>query len=219
MDNEHSLTENLLALILGCALVSLGVHFFNQIGLLTGGTAGLALFVTKISDFSFGQVFFAINLPFYWLSITRMGWRFTLNTFIAVTLVSFMVDNLHHVLDFAVVNSLYGAAIGGSLIGVGMLVIFRHKMSLGGFNILALFLQERFNIRAGKVQMGLDCTIVAMSFLIMNVWVIALSIGAAIITNLIIAMNHKPGRYQPHGIPVATTSSTNSASKADEDRH
>jgi uncharacterized membrane-anchored protein YitT (DUF2179 family) len=80
---------------------------------------------------------------------------------------------------------------------MGMLVIFRHKMSLGGFNILALFLQERFGIRAGKVQMGLDCSIVVLSLFVVDIYLIGLSILGAIATNLILAMNHKPGRYQP----------------------
>ncbi|MGD8171662.1 YitT family protein [Vibrio sp. TRT 21S02] len=199
MDNEHSLRENLLALTLGSALVSLGVIFFNQIGLLTGGTAGLAIFLTKVSDFSFGQIFFLLNLPFYWLSFTRMGWRFTVNTFIAVSLVSFAVDYLHHVIQIASIAPLYAAIVGGGLIGIGMLVIFRHKMSLGGFNILALFLQERFGIRAGKVQMALDCTIVVLSLFIVDISIILLSVLGAVATNLILAMNHKPGRYQPKG--------------------
>ena len=73
MDKDHSLRENLLALTLGSALVSLGVIFFSKVGLLTGGTAGLAIFLTKVSDFSFGQIFFALNLPFYILSVMRMG--------------------------------------------------------------------------------------------------------------------------------------------------
>ncbi len=38
MDKDHSLRENLLALTLGSALVSLGVIFFSKVGLLTGGT-------------------------------------------------------------------------------------------------------------------------------------------------------------------------------------
>ena len=197
MDKEHSMRENLLALILGSALVSLGVIFFNKVGLLTGGTAGLAIFLTKVSDFSFGQVFFALNLPFYLLSITRMGWRFTLNTFIAVTIVSFAVDHLHHVIEIARIDPFYAALLGGGMIGIGMLVIFRHKMSLGGFNILALFLQERFGIRAGKVQMALDCSIVVMSLFIVDISLILLSVVGAITTNLILSMNHKPGRYQP----------------------
>ncbi len=197
MDKEHSFRENILALLLGSALVSLGVIFFNKVGLLTGGTAGLAIFLTKISDFSFGQVFFLLNLPFYILSVTRMGWRFTVNTFIAVTIVSLAVDHLHHVIEIARIDSFYAALLGGGLIGIGMLVIFRHKMSLGGFNILALFLQERFGIRAGKVQMVLDCTIVVMSLFIVDIQLILLSVLGAVATNLILAMNHKPGRYQP----------------------
>ncbi|CZF81865.1 hypothetical protein GCE9029_02874 [Grimontia celer] len=197
MDKEHSLRENLLALLLGSALVSLGVIFFNKVGLLTGGTAGLAIFLTKVSTFSFGQIFFALNLPFYILSVMRMGWRFTLNTFIAVTIVSVAVDHLHHVIEITRIDPVYAAILGGGLIGIGMLVIFRHKMSLGGFNILALYLQERFGIRAGKVQMALDCSIVVMSLFIVDFWLIALSVVGAISTNLILAMNHKPGRYQP----------------------
>ncbi|MBW3698274.1 YitT family protein [Vibrio sp. T187] len=197
MDQDHNLRENLLALVLGSALVSLGVIFFSKVGLLTGGTAGLAIFLTKVSDFSFGQVFFALNLPFYILSVTRMGWRFTVNTFIAVTIVSLAVDHLHNVIQIAEIHSLYAALLGGGLIGIGMLVIFRHKMSLGGFNILALYLQERFGIRAGKIQMLLDCTIVVLSLFIVDIQLILLSILGAIATNLILAMNHKPGRYQP----------------------
>ena len=197
MDKDHNLRENLLALILGSALVSLGVIFFNQVGLLTGGTAGLAIFITKVTDLSFGQVFFALNLPFYILSVARMGWRFTINTFIAVSIVSFSVDHLYHVIQIVEIHALDAALRGGGLIGTGMLVIFRHKMSLGGFNILALFLQERFGIRAGKVQMALDCTIVVLSLFIVDVSLVLLSVLGAIVTNLILAMNHKPGRYQP----------------------
>ncbi len=196
MDKDHSLRENLLALTLGSALVSLGVIFFSKVGLLTGGTAGLAIFLTKISDFSFGQVFFALNLPFYLLSVLRMGWRFTINTFISVTIVSFAVDHLHHVIEIAHIDPFYAALLGGGLIGIGMLIIFRHKMSLGGFNILALFLQQRFGIRAGKVQMALDRSIVIMSLFIVEPTLIALSVLGAVATNLILAMNHKPGRYQ-----------------------
>ncbi|GAB2646851.1 YitT family protein [Vibrio panuliri] len=197
MDTDHSPYENLLALMVGSGLVSLGIIFFNKVGLLTGGTAGLAIFITKVTDFSFGQVFFALNLPFYYLSFTRMGWRFTLNTFVAVLIVSAASDYLHYVIELKQINEVYAALIGGALIGTGLLVIFRHKMSLGGFNILALFLQERFGIRAGKVQMALDCSIVVMSLFIVHWGLIVLSVIGAIVTNLILAMNHKPGRYQP----------------------
>ena len=197
MDKEHSLYEDLLALILGSALVSLGIIFFNKVGLLTGGTAGLAIFITKVSDVSFGEIFFILNLPFYILSMMRMGWRFTLNTFIAIAIVSFAVDHLYHIIEIAYINSSYAAIMGGGMIGAGLLAIFRHKMSLGGFNILALFLQERFGIRDGKVLMALDCTILVMSLFIVDISLILLSVAGAAVINLILALNHKPGRYRP----------------------
>ena len=73
MDKDHSLRENLLALTLGSALVSLGVIFFNKVGLLTGGTAGLAIFLTKISDFSFVSHHQVSSSSFAYMSQARSG--------------------------------------------------------------------------------------------------------------------------------------------------
>ena len=43
---------------------------------------------------------------------------------------------------------------------LGLLMLFRHRASLGGVNILALYMQERFGFRAGAVQMAIDASIV-----------------------------------------------------------
>ena len=86
----------------------------------------------------FGVGFFLINLPFYWLAIRRMGWNFTLRTFVAIALVSVFSELTAGWVSFASLQPLYAALMGGSLIGIGMLVLFRHRTSLGGINILAL---------------------------------------------------------------------------------
>jgi hypothetical protein len=39
---RHPLWEDGLALVLGTAMVALGITFYSQAGLLTGGTVGLA---------------------------------------------------------------------------------------------------------------------------------------------------------------------------------
>ena len=51
-------------------------------------------------------------------------------------------------------------------------------------------------MRAGKLQMGLDCAIVVASFFVVSPWLLVLSVVAAIICNLVLTLNHKPGRYQ-----------------------
>jgi len=192
----HTPFEDVLALLTGALCIGFGVFLFKESGLLTGGTAGLALILTNVIDFSFGQIFFVINLPFYILAYKQMGLRFTLNTFISVFAVSVSADMIHLVIDMPSVNIWFATVFGGLLLGVGMLVMFRHKSSLGGVGILALFLQEKYNIRAGKFQMGVDMFIVAIGYFLVPLPLLLFSIFGAMVLNIVIAINHKPGRYQ-----------------------
>jgi uncharacterized membrane-anchored protein YitT (DUF2179 family) len=89
----------------------------------------------------------------------------------------------------------YAGVMGGFLIGAGLLMLFRHKASLGGINILVLVLQERHGWRAGKVQMAIDCLIVLAAFTLVEPWLIAVSVLGAVALNLVVAVNHRPGRY------------------------
>jgi len=194
----HSLLEDVLAILTGTLFVSLGIALFNQAGLLTGGTAGLAFLIHYRTGLSFGSVFFLVNLPFYWLALKRMGWRFTLKTFCSVALVS-LFSGLHpklvHLVDVNMLTPFYVALIGGLLMGVGFIVLFRHQASLGGINILALYLQQTRGIRAGKIQMGLDFIIVLASLAVVTPLALAASILGAFALNLAISLNHRPGRY------------------------
>jgi uncharacterized membrane-anchored protein YitT (DUF2179 family) len=78
---------------------------------------------------------------------------------------------------------------------MGFIVLFRHKASLGGMNILSLYLQDKYGIRAGKLQMGVDFVIVLASLFVVSIPMLIASIMGAFVLNLIIAMNHRPGRY------------------------
>jgi uncharacterized membrane-anchored protein YitT (DUF2179 family) len=91
--HRHSLIEDACAMLVGTMMVSFGVLFLKQTNLMTGGTAGLSLLISKILPLSFGTLFFLLNLPFYYLAIRRMGWPFTIKTFIAIALVSFITNH------------------------------------------------------------------------------------------------------------------------------
>lgn len=193
---RHSLVENIVAITTGTLFCGFGVFLLHKAGLLIGGTAGLSLIATHLTDFSFGQIFFVLNIPFYWLAFTQMGWRFCLNTFIAVTGLSVVVDYAHLVINVESIEPLFAALFSGVLMGIGLLALFRHNASIGGVGILAFYLQKRFNIRAGKFQMAVDCSILAGSFFIVDLTALLISILSAVTLNLVVAMNHKPGRYQ-----------------------
>ncbi|WP_115720553.1 YitT family protein [Gallaecimonas mangrovi] len=194
-DTSHSIIEDVVAMLIAAVMMSFGVFLLRNSGLVTGGTAGLALLLTHLLPYSFGQIFTVINLPFFYLAWKKMGASFTIRTFVSIVVVSVVTDHLSDVIKIGYVNPLYAAVIGGCMLGVGLLIFFRHKSSLGGFNIFVLYMQERFNIRAGYLQMGLDCTIVVASFFVISPWLLACSVVGAVAMNFILAANHKPGRY------------------------
>ena len=66
---SHKWFEDLVALLMGTSLVAFGVLFLKQTGMITGGTAGLSLFLHYKLEYQFGTIFFLINLPFYYLAI------------------------------------------------------------------------------------------------------------------------------------------------------
>lgn len=61
--------------------------------------------------------------------------------------------------------------------------------------MLVLYLQERFGWRAGQVQMAFDCAIVLAAFAVVDWQQIAWSVLGAVVLNMTLAINHRPGRY------------------------
>ncbi|WP_044561559.1 YitT family protein [Azospirillum sp. B4] len=192
---QHQTYEDLAALCVGTLFVSLGTTLYAKATLLVGSIAGLALLLQYVTGTGFWLLFFTLNLPFYVLAWRRMGWRFTARTFVAVCLVSLETRLTPGWVDFATLNPVYAALAGGGLIGMGLLVLFRHRIGLGGINILALYLQERFGIRAGYVQLGLDGLILTAACFVLTPQRLALSVVGAVIANMIVAMNHRADRY------------------------
>jgi uncharacterized membrane-anchored protein YitT (DUF2179 family) len=192
---QHSLLEDLQALLSATLLIALAINLYKSAGLLTGGTAGLGFLLAYATPMSFSLGYFLINLPFYLLAYKRMGLAFTLRTLGAVTLVALFVELSGHWVQFVLLRPAYAAVLGGILMGVGMLMLFRHRASLGGVNLLVLYLQDRFGWRAGKLQMLIDCLILLAAWLLVGAQAIVLSVLGAVVLNLVLAFNHKAGRY------------------------
>jgi len=192
---RHRAYEDIQALLTGTLFVALGVVMFGHTGLLTGGTVGIAFLLHYATGWNFGVLIFVLNLPFYGLAWKRMGRPFTLKTFAAVGLLALLTNVVPTLVHFESLNPVFTAVMGGLLMGAGMLILFRHRASLGGFNVLVLFLQERFGWRAGRIQMALDCAIVLCSLAVVDWQHTALSVLGAVVLNQTLATNHRVGRY------------------------
>lgn len=192
---NHSLLEDAQAFLLGTALCALGLQFITHLSLVTGQTAGLAVLVSYVSGFSLGLVFFVVNLPFWVLAYIRMGPRFTIKSIIAVGLLSVMTEVLPNALVISHLSAPVGAALSGALVGLGLIILFRHGASLGGIGVLALFLQERLKIQAGWTQLAFDAVLFTVALGVLEWQLVAWSLVGAVIVNLIVAVNHRGDRY------------------------
>ncbi|MDZ5470452.1 YitT family protein [Bacillus sp. 31A1R] len=149
-------------ILLGCLITTIGVIILKHSNIVTGGTAGLSLSITYLTHLPFALIFFLINLPFYVFSVLRMGWNFTISTIGAVSILSLMTAVDQWLPNFSI-PMLVGAVLGGLLIGIGLSIVFINGSSLGGANILALFLQKRYNVNPGQINFIFDLIVVVSS--------------------------------------------------------
>lgn len=192
---RHSALEDVQAIVAGTLFVSLALILFAQVGLMTGGTAGAAFLLHYATGIGLGQAFFLLNLPFYGFAWRGMGPEFTLKTFAAIAMLSAMAEWSPRLFAIERLHPAYAAVLGGLLLGSGCLFLARHHASLGGATIVSLWAQQAHGWRAGKVQMAIDCTIVLLALGSIEWQRVAWSVLAAVVMNLFIAINHKPGRY------------------------
>lgn len=192
---EHSFIEDVQGLGLGVFMCGLGIHLLTQVGLITGQTAGLAVILSYLTGYSFGIVFFVINLPFYALAYRRLGPAFTAKSLISVTLLSVVTTLLPQGMTIAYLDPALGAVAFGALVGLGLLAMFRHNGSLGGLGVVALLVQDTTGFKAGWVQLITDAVIFAVALFLFPVSVVGYSLLGALVLNLIITFNHRRDRY------------------------
>ncbi|SDB89553.1 YitT family protein [Acinetobacter boissieri] len=193
--DAHTKFEDMLAMLIGTFILSFALNLLQFSGIMTGGTAGLSLLIHYITGLKFGTVFFLINIPFYYFAYKKMGVALVVKTFIAVVLLSAFTEIMPQFIKIQALNPIYATIVANLIMGVSFLILFRHRSSLGGVNLLALYLQSRFNIAAGKFQMGVDLSILIASSFFVEWHLLAISILGAFVLNFVIAMNHKSSRY------------------------
>ena len=193
--DRHATFEDIQGILIGATLVALSVQFLRASDLFTGQIAGLALITSYPTGWSFGVLFFLMNLPFYALAVTQLGWRFTFKSLAAVTLMSSIADGLPLVLTINALHPALGATLFGILAGVGLILLFRHGATLGGIGIVALWLQDTRGIKAGNTQLAFDVIVFLLALTLLPWQAVGWSLLGAVIVNGIMTINHRRDRY------------------------
>jgi uncharacterized membrane-anchored protein YitT (DUF2179 family) len=194
---RHTLFEDIYAGLTGCLLIVFGLVWLKAAGLVTGGVAGLALMSSYLVPLPPGVLFTLLNMPFFLLAGWGMGRAFMVRVIAANLLISAFALLVPLAFRLDQVNSLFAAIFGGTLIGVGILLLARHHIGVGGIGILALALQKSRGWNAGRTQLAADGMILLTALPVLNMGAeqFAVSVLSAVAVAGELIVFHKPGRY------------------------
>lgn len=192
---SHSVFDNLQGQFFGIVMTSFGIAILHAAGLITGQAAGLAFVISYATGINFGILFFLINLPFYFLAIARIGWRFTVSSVIAVTGISLLSSFLPNVMSFSRIDPYVAAVLAGFCVGIGVIGLFRHGASGGGVGILAYYVQEKTGFRAGWLQALFDVVIFSIAAFVIDAQSLLASALGAVVLNGFVSFNHRADWY------------------------
>jgi len=192
---RHSPLEDVVGIASGAILFSVGLALLQAGNVLTGGTVGVTLLIVKHFGGNFGAIYLATGIPFILLAWWQKGWAFAVRSVLTLALVSFLSDVTPRMYSLHIINPLLATVVANILLGVGMLVIFRHYSSLGGFSVVGFLAQEKFNLKAGYVQLAIDATIFLVAFTTYSARLVLISLTGAVVLNITIALNHRGDRY------------------------
>jgi uncharacterized membrane-anchored protein YitT (DUF2179 family) len=192
---RHSVLEDAQGLFASSMIAALGLALMGSAGLVASGTAGVAFVLHYLTGYSFGLYYSLVNIPFYILALKRLGRAFTVKTIAAVALTSLITELQPHFIRIDSLDPMWTAILAGILLGFGLLGLYRHRASLGGVGVLAIYLQDRFGWRAGLVQLAFDLVVLVAAFAVASPFIVLCSVVGAVVLNLFLTINHRSDRY------------------------
>lgn len=152
LQSLKSIGWQLLLITTGCVLFSFGAKaILVNHNFIMGGFYGTCLMIHYTTGWlSPGILFFCISAPVlgvgYFFFSPRFFW-YTLWAIIVITTGSELI-----VYDLHIKDQLYAAVAGGVLCGAGGGIVLRSFGSCGGLDMVALMINQKYNIGVGKVN-------------------------------------------------------------------
>ncbi len=129
-------------LAVGAALTALAFcAFFLPNDIAPGGLTGIATVLAHFLPLGVGFISFLLNLPLFLFGLRSAGWRFAARSFIAMTLLSLLIDAIPRA-DVAG-DTMLAAVCGGALMGVGLGLVVRAGATTGGTDMAARLIHDK----------------------------------------------------------------------------
>ncbi|MFS1664225.1 YitT family protein [Streptococcus sp. zg-JUN1979] len=166
--SREKYAEKISASLLYGLLSSVAVNFFFQPGhVYSSGATGLAQVLSAISFRIWGVsipialAFYAINIPLLILAWRQIGHKFTIFTFITVTVSTLFIQFIPQVTLTS--DPLINAIFGGLVMGVGIGYGLKSRISSGGTDIISLAIRKKTGRDVGSISLMVNGVIMVFA--------------------------------------------------------
>ncbi|NMA84430.1 MAG: YitT family protein [Epulopiscium sp.] len=155
--------RKILFVILGASITAVTTNaILIPNHLLSGGIAGLAIFLHLITGWDTSLLVLLFNIPIFIL-----GYRFMNKKFIFLSLIgtgSFSLFlTLTKGIQLPINESITAILLGGTLGGLGLGVVFQGQGSTGGTDIVAKIINRYFGFSVGTVMFAFNILVISLS--------------------------------------------------------
>lgn len=160
--------------------------FLDPNALAPGGVTGIAIILNRITGLETGTLVLFINIPIIAVGTWKFGWRFILSTMYCTAITSGLI-NLLAPFGAATSDPFLAAIAGGTLMAVGIGLVFKAGATTGGTDIIVKLLRLKFPyLKTGVLFLITDALIVAASALVFKNVDVALYAGLVVFINSVL---------------------------------
>jgi uncharacterized membrane-anchored protein YitT (DUF2179 family) len=151
-------------------------------GFISGGISGLALLIYYWTGLlSPGVIYLILNIPIFILGWRYVSRRFFLYSLYGMVVLTAAIDLVS--MQIAVKDPMLAVLAGGCLIGGGGGIILHSLGSAGGNDVIAVILNQRFNIRIGRFYFVFNIALFAFSLGRLPVDLVLFSLAMSFVTS------------------------------------
>ncbi len=181
-----SISRNLLLITIGGAVFGFGVKAIAvPNGMITGGVSGVGvLLFYATGKLSPGIWYLVINLPIFvagWVMVSR---RFFLYSLYGMIVASLAMDLI--TVSLPIHDGFLVMLAGGAVIGAGAGITFHSLGSMGGNDIIAVILHQRYNVRMGTFFFAFNIALFALSFGVIPLERVLYSLAMSFVTSQVL---------------------------------
>lgn len=166
--SREKYAERISGSIIYGLLSSIAVNFFFQPGnVYSSGVTGISQIISTLAQTYAGLtipiavVFYALNIPLLIIAWYKIGYKFTIFTFITVTFSSLFIQFMPHVT--VTTDPLVNAIFGGLMLGTGIGFALRNNVSSGGTDIVSILIRKKTGRQVGSISLIVNIMIMLVA--------------------------------------------------------